>query len=186
MQLKKLLLAVSRTLVANVRLTLGKLSHGSSLRFSLFTCLAMSDSISMSREAKIDFGKSLRTRGNCVFNIQGNGCLSFGNSVFLNRGCQFHCRNLISIGDGCEFGPNVLVYDHDHSYRGGVLKEGGFLLGPVVIGENCWIGAGSIILRGTTIGEGSVIAAGSVLKGTYPPHSVVLQKRETDVFPIKR
>lgn len=184
MQLKKLLLAVSRTLVANVRLALGKLSHGSNLRFNLFTCLAMSDSISMSREAKIDFGKSLRTRGNCVFNIQGNGCLSFGDSVFLNRGCQFHCRSSISIGDGCEFGPNVLVYDHDHSYRGGVLKEGGFLLGSVVIGENCWIGAGSIILRGTTIGKGSVIAAGSVLKGTYPPYSLVLQKRETDVFPI--
>lgn len=181
MQLKKLLVAVLRTFLSNVRLGLGKLCHGPRLRFSPFTCLAMSDSISLARNAKVDFGKSLRTRGGCVFNVQGNGRLSFGNSVFLNHGCQFNCRCLISIGDGCEFGPNVLVFDHDHLYRGGVLKDGGFQLGSVEIGKNCWIGAGAIILRGTTIGDGSVIAAGSVLKGTFPPGALVLQKRATKI-----
>ena len=177
-------MAALRALVTNVRLGLGKLVRGSKLRFSPLTCLAMSDSVSLSHGAEVDFGKSLHTRGDCIFNVQGNGRLSFGNNVFLNRGCQFNCRNLISIGDGCEFGPNVLIYDHDHSYRDGALKDGDFLLGSVVIGENCWIGAGTIILRGTTIGEGSVVAAGSILKGIYPSHSLLLQKRETDVFPI--
>lgn len=184
MQLKKLLLAVLRTSVTNIRLGIGKLSHGSNLRFSTVTCLGLNDSISLSPRASIDFGKSLRTRGGCVFNAQGSGQLTFGNGVFLNRGCQINCRCQISIGDGCEFGPNVLVFDHDHSYRGGVLKDGGFQLGSVEIGKNCWIGAGTIILRGTTVGDGSVIAAGSVLKGTFPPGSLVLQKRATETFPL--
>lgn len=181
MQLKKLLLAALRTFVTNIRLGIGKLRHGSNLRFSAATCLRLSDFISMSSSASIDFGKSLRTRGGCVFNAQGSGQLTFGNGVFLNRGCQINCRCQISIGDGCEFGPNVLVFDHDHSYRGGVFKDGGFLLDSVEIGKNCWIGAGSIILRGTAIGAGSVVAAGSVLKGTYPPGSLVLQKRATEI-----
>lgn len=184
MQLKKLLIAALRMSATNIRLGIGKLVHGSSLRFSPVTCLGMSDSISLSPHASIDFGNSLRTRGGCVFNVQGSGQLTFGNSVFLNHGCQINCRCLISIGDGCEIGPNVLIFDHDHSYRGGVLKDGGFQLGSVEIGKNCWIGAGTIILRGTTIGDGSVIAAGSVLKGVYPPGSLILQKRATEIFPL--
>ena len=184
MELKRLISASLRTLATNVRLGFGKVVHGARLRYSPFTCLANSDSITLSSCARVDFGKSLRTRGGCAFNVQGSGQLTFGNGVFLNHGCQINCRSQISIGDGCEFGPNVLVFDHDHSYRGGVLKDGGFQLGSIEIGRNCWVGAGSIILRGTTIGEGSVIAAGSVLKGTYPPGSLVLQKRATEILSV--
>lgn len=184
MQIKKLLIAVVRTFATNIRLASGKMIHKSKLRYDPFTCLALSDSIALSPRACIDFGKSLRTRGGCVFNVQGSGRLTFGTKVFLNHGCQINCRGMISIGDGCEFGPNVLIFDHDHSYRGGVFKDGDFQLGSIEIGRNCWIGAGSIILRGTTIGDGSVIAAGSILKGSYPPATLVLQKRPTEAIPL--
>ena len=50
------------------------------------------------------------------------------------------------------------------------------------IGDNVWIGANSVILRGSVIGSGCVIGAGSVIKGTYPPDSVIIQKRSNEVM----
>ena len=52
------------------------------------------------------------------------------------------------------------------------------LKGDIIIGKNVWIGANTVILRGTTIGDNAVIAAGSVLKGDVAPNTVFLNKRE--------
>lgn len=183
--LKKMLKAGIRVVTTNARLGLGRLVHGGKLKFSPVTCLALSDEVYLSKESHIDFGRRLRTRGGCVFNVQDSGELRFGSDVFLNKGCQFNCRSGITVGDGCEFGPNVLVYDHDHKYQGGVFKEGDFLCSSVQIGSNCWIGANAVILRGTKIGDGCVIAAGSIVKGEYPAGLLILQKRETEIRSVE-
>ncbi|MBW9199773.1 acyltransferase [Bacteroidales bacterium SW299] len=44
---------------------------------------------------------------------------------------------------------------------------------PVIIGDNVWIGACSVILPGVTIGNMSVVAAGSVVTKDVPPHVLV-------------
>ena len=179
---KKYLRAAMRVITTNVRLGAGKLLHGSRLRFSPVTCLALSDGVELSSKAKIDFGRSLRTRGRCSFNVQESGELVFGEGMFLNQGCQFNCHSRIEVGDGCEFGPHVLVYDHDHVFRGGVLVDGEFSYGNVRIGSGCWIGAGTVRLRGTSIGDGCVIAAGSVVKGDVPDGSLFVQKRHSSLL----
>lgn len=183
--LKKYIRAFARVIWTNLRLLSGKVAHGSSLRFSPITCLSFSDKIDLAARTKADFGKYLRTRGRCTFNVQEKGELLFGESVFLNEGCQFNCHYKIHIGDGCEFGPNVLIYDHDHIFKGGSLHDGSFAYGEVSIGSNCWIGAGTIILRGTIIGNNSVIAAGSVVKGDIPENSLLIQKRHSCILKAK-
>lgn len=47
----------------------------------------------------------------------------------------------------------------------------------VNIGENVWIGANVVILRGTNIGNNSVIAAGSIINGNIPANKIVYQER---------
>lgn len=185
MEIKKILVAAARVATTNIRLLGGKIVHGRKLRYGLVTCLALTDSVSISNSASINFGRFLHTRGGCSFNVQEFGSLTFGRAVFLNKGCLFNCHSSISVGDGCEFGPGVMVYDHDHSFRGGVFKTGEYLYGDVVIGENCWIGAGTIILRGTVIGDGCVIGAGSIVKGHYPPRTLILQKRSTELSSLQ-
>ena len=52
---------------------------------------------------------------------------------------------------------------------------------PIIIGNDCWIGANTVILRGTKIGDNCVVGAGCVLKGVFPTNSVIVQKRQTSV-----
>ncbi|MCD7710451.1 MAG: hypothetical protein LUI04_03750 [Porphyromonadaceae bacterium] len=42
------------------------------------------------------------------------------------------------------------------------------------IGDNCFIGAGAIILPGSRIGDNVIIGAGAVVKGEIPSNSVVI------------
>ncbi|WP_285009815.1 acyltransferase [Pedobacter faecalis] len=44
---------------------------------------------------------------------------------------------------------------------------------PVVVGENAWIGAHAIILKGVTIGENSIVAMASVVTKDVPANSIV-------------
>ena len=98
--------------------------------------------------------------------------LTIGNDVFFNEDCSISCLESIQIGNHCLFGENVRIYDHDHTFsRDGV--HDGLVSKPIVIGDNCWIGTGCIILKGVTIGEGSIIAAGTTVAKSIPPHSLV-------------
>lgn len=45
--------------------------------------------------------------------------------------------------------------------------------GPIIIGDDVWIGVNSIIFSGIEIGRGCVIAGGSVVTKSFPPYSVV-------------
>lgn len=51
----------------------------------------------------------------------------------------------------------------------------------VRLGKNCWIGANTVILRGTTIGDNCVIGAGCIVTGDIPSNSVYIQKRSTEI-----
>ena len=75
----------------------------------------------------------------------------------------------IEIGDNVTIAPNVHILSHDAStyHRFGYTK-----IGKVLIQDNVFIGAGSIILPGVIIGENSIIGAGSIVKKDVPPNSV--------------
>lgn len=135
------------------------------------------------RAGKMYAGRHFSMNSNAYCAIMNGGILTIGDNVSINRNAIIVCHNRISIGNGCAIAPNVLIYDHDHKFGSNGI-ENGFRTAPVIIGDNCWIGAGVIILRGTTIGEGSVIGAGAVVHGEIPPHSLVKSNRELNVIPM--
>lgn len=45
--------------------------------------------------------------------------------------------------------------------------------GEIVIGEDAWVGAGTILLSHCNIGRGAVVAAGAVVSKEVPPYAVV-------------
>ena len=105
------------------------------------------------------------------------GCIKIGNNCNFNRNISIVAHKMITIGDNCNFGPGVIIYDHDHKFNENGLCPG-YNISEVVIGNNCWIGANSIILRGTHIGDNTVIGAGSVVSGNVPDNTLVTSNRE--------
>lgn len=130
---------------------------------------------------KITLGKGVHTKRNVLIHSDG-GNIEVGEGAFFNSGCMLVSKENIKIGSRTSFGPNVLVYDHDHNIRSDMnIHDSGFVTEAVIIGNDVWIGANSVILRGSVLGDGCVVGAGSVIKGKYPPHSVIIQKRSEEV-----
>ena len=121
------------------------------------------------------FGKEQITRGNAVFRVEG-GELIIGDKCFFNQNVSITCKKKIVIGDRCQIANNVVIVDHDHA---GSENWGSYVETPVTIGNDVWIGANVVIMRGTTIGDKAVIGAGSIVKGEVPAGKVFYQKRET-------
>lgn len=92
-----------------------------------------------------------------------------GANVFINA------HGGVEIKSGTITGPDVMIFSVNHIYDTmDVLPFAEELsLKPVVIEENCWIGARAFICPGVTIGEGCVVAAGSVVTRSFPPCSVI-------------
>lgn len=87
--------------------------------------------------------------------------------------------NQIQIGSGVLTGRWVTITDNSHGmtdFDSLKLKPSKRQLcskGPVIIGDNVWIGDKATILPNVTIGDGAVIAANSVVTKDVPPYSVV-------------
>lgn len=107
------------------------------------------------------------------------GQLTLGSMVGVNRNSMIICHDRVIIGDNTIMGPGVCIYDHDHLFDSAEgVRRNEYISSPVTIGRNCWIGAGVIILRGTSIGDNCLIGAGCVVKGEYPKGSIIIQRRE--------
>lgn len=117
-----------------------------------------------------------------LFYVQRAERLKSAKGVFQQR-LYGGCKERITIGNRAAFGPNVLIYDHDHDISSAEsIHDSGYKTSPVVIGDDVWIGANTVILRGTVIGRDCVVGAGSVLKGVYPAGSVIVQKRTENIY----
>lgn len=137
-------------------------------------------------KGSIELGRSVRAHSGVKIRSVGNGKVTIGNNASINYGCMIVAMKDIRIGHGVEFGPNVLVYDHDHDFRTpGGIKDNKYKVGDVRIGNNTWIGANVVILRGTIIGKNCVVGAGSVISGIYPDNSLITQNRGTKVRKIE-
>lgn len=75
--------------------------------------------------------------------------------------------HLISIGKNCKITSGVHILAHDYSIDVPRQIYGEFIGGtaPVSIGDNCFIGVNSVILKGTIIGNNCIVGAGSIVGG---------------------
>ena len=163
-----------------------KLFHFKSLKFYAIERFSPNVVIILHRKSNIQFGKRISIHSFSSIEVNNNAQMLIGSNVKVNTGCKFVCRERIEIGEGTEFGPNVLIYDHDHDFRvPGGIKTRQYKTTPVIIGKNVWVGAGSIILRGTRIGDNAVIAAGSIVKQDVPSNTIFIQKLESTYSSIK-
>jgi len=82
----------------------------------------------------------------------------------------------IVIGNDVIMGPQVKIFSENHNFdsQDVPIRKQGESRSGVVIGDNCWIGAGVTILDGVLVGEGCVIAAGSIVTKSLPNNSIAI------------
>ncbi len=113
----------------------------------------------------------------------GNHCY-FNHNTILTGG---HSDGKLIIGDYVQTGPNVGFFVANHHYLNPAIpiKKQGYDEADIIVGDDVWIGANSIITSGVRIGKGAVIGANSVVTKDIPPYSVaagcpakIIRKRE--------
>ena len=109
------------------------------------------------------------------FYIKKGASLEIGDNTGMSNVaiCAFE---KIKIGSRCKIGGNVCIYDTDfHSIdynQRASTPETGIKTSPVSIGDDVFIGAHSIILKGVKIGDRSIIGAGSVVTKNIPADEI--------------
>lgn len=104
-------------------------------------------------------------------NFGGAHC-HFGKYVYANFNLTIVDDTHVYVGDRTMFGPNVVIATAGHPLNPDMRADGLQYNMSVRIGENCWIGAGCVIVPGVTIGDNVVIGAGSVITKDIPSNVI--------------
>lgn len=102
-----------------------------------------------------------------------------GEYCSIGEYCHITACNKIHIGDGLLTGRYVYISDNTHGLTDGSdldinpLNRNLYSKGPVIIGNNVWIGERVCVLADVTIGDGAIIAANSVVTHDVPAYSLV-------------
>ncbi|MBP3938984.1 MAG: sugar O-acetyltransferase [Clostridia bacterium] len=98
----------------------------------------------------------------------GGKHVHFGKMVYANFNLTMVDDTHIYVGDYTLIGPNVTIATAGHPIDPDLRAKAYQFNRSIRIGNNCWIGAGAIILPGVTIGDNTVIGAGSVVTKDIP------------------
>jgi len=149
---------------------------------------------------KISIGERVSIDDDVLLDASGAGekGISLGDGVIVSRSCVLQgktgpltignradigCNCIFSSVSGIEIGQSTLIAGH--CYIGGgryrsdrmeipMMDQGMYSEGPVILGDDVWLGAGVIVLDGVRIGRGSIIGAGSVVTKEIPEYSVAV------------
>jgi acetyltransferase-like isoleucine patch superfamily enzyme len=163
--------------------------------------------VQLRHPGNIRVGERVAVDDHCLLDARGAGGISIGDDAVIARGCVFLAKtgeivlgercvvanqsqlsstsgirigNDVGIGGQCYIGGGLYRTDRRDIP---MLQQGLYSRGPVVIGDDVWIGAGVRILDGVNIGRGSFIGAGTVVSDNIPAYSMVIPYQKSVVLP---
>lgn len=104
----------------------------------------------------------------------GGRHVHFGKNVYVNFNLTLVDDTHIYVGDYTMIGPNVTIATAGHPLLPDLREKGYQYNKSVRIGNNCWLGAGVIVVPGITIGDNVVIGAGSIVTKDVPSNVVAV------------
>lgn len=136
-----------------------------SLGYYVYEHVLWRKSIRLSGKARIHATASIRNAGN----------IFVGHNSHINHNCCIWAgtQSKIILGDNLLMGPGVKIFSGNHGMRlecPMAFQERAEA--DVIIGNDVWLGAGSIIVSGVRIGDGTVVAAGSVVTKNLPSYAI--------------
>lgn len=154
--------------------------------------------ITLRHAGKIEIGDRVAIDDNCLLDAKGAGNegVVLGDDVIISRDCVIQgkngpvtimnktdigCNTIISSVSGIKIGHSVLIAGN--CYIGGgryisenlqipMIEQGVYSKGPVVIGDDVWLGAGAVVIDGIRIGKGCIVGAGAVVTKDLPDYAI--------------
>ena len=139
-------------------------------------------------ESSIDFeGEEITINSHPLSNLVGlcqrvilvaryGGRITIGANTGIS-GSTIYAMDRIDIGRDVLIGGNCKIIDNDFHplqvEKRNPQKVEDIKKRPIKIGDGCFIGANSIILKGTTLGKNCVVGAGSVVSGSFPDNVII-------------
>lgn len=103
-----------------------------------------------------------------------------GMTIGRNSACDaysfFGAGGRITIGNDVIMGQHVCFHaeTHNHERTDIPIRTQGVTRQPIVIEDDCWIGANVTFLGGAHVARGSIVGAGALVNKSYPPFSVIV------------
>lgn len=121
-------------------------------------------------------GNPIGINNRCMFIVYENAQISIGSNVGISQSTLVAHAN-ITIGDNVKIGGGTCIYTSDfHSLNANIRRTKNDMksrkISPVKIGNDVFIGAKCIILKGVEIGDRSIIGAGSVVTRNIPKDEI--------------
>lgn len=125
---------------------------------------------------RMSFGKKVRIFPGLRAECFSGGLLEVGDDVSIGQNFHVICSSELLIGSGCLISSGVFVTDTDHQYEDVSIPVGHqpTVVRNTRIGESCFIGVGARIQAGTVLGKGCVVGANAVVRGVFPPFSILV------------
>jgi len=124
---------------------------------------------------RVTIGKYAIIRPSNIYGGPIGEGLTMGDNSNIGPYNYIGCSGKITIGNNVMLAPRVSIYAENHVFDHPeiLIRDQGVEKKEVIIEDDCWLAANSIILAGVTIGQGSIVAAGSVVTENVPAYSVV-------------
>lgn len=98
--------------------------------------------------------------------------IEIGENFYANVNCVILDAAKVKFGDNVFIAPNCGFYTAGHPLDVAQRNRGLEYARPITVGDNVWIGAHVCVLPGVTIGNNCVIGAGSVVNKDIPANSL--------------
>lgn len=123
--------------------------------------------------ARLIAGRGVRISSGCVLRVGSSGLLSLGARTVVGPNTRIMAATQVRIGARCMISWNCSIFDSIGHRMWMEGQDEAEIEAPITIGNDVWIGPYSIIMKGVTIGDNCIVGAGSVVRRDVPPNSLV-------------
>jgi acetyltransferase-like isoleucine patch superfamily enzyme len=123
------------------------------------------------RGGAVRLGRDVGIRDYCYFDASGGGEIVLGDRVQFGSQVALHAVDRVEMGVNSAAGERVSIFDSDHRHDGGDVAsfDQDLAVSPVILGENTFVGANAVLLRGVRIEGNALVAAAALMRhGEYP------------------
>ena len=128
-------------------------------------------------DRNVSFGRGAMVGRAILDTMGGGGEIRIGANSIVYARCEIFAQggSTVTLGECVLFTRHAAIVTGDHVFEDPTrpIMDQGIEVGDVTVGDDCWIGYNTLLVKGVTVGKGSIVGAGSVVVKDVDPMTVV-------------